>query len=241
MSGIIGYGVYVPKYRIKQQDIGIPWGGFGMGEKAVCGWDEDIVSMAAEAVDNAMKNSGVKAADVGALYMATASSHMVEMHLSPILAELLGLSPQASVLDFTGSVNAVGTALSQCMMAIEAKRIKHGIVVGTENRMVGPGSDAEVSFGAAAVAHGSLTVTVSEDVQVSQPGPLAERGETVVTPSSTVEVAEEPASMFLIKKGVTLNDIVMGVNRVGAAPSDLVAILEALKEVGALRAELIIL
>jgi flagellar P-ring protein precursor FlgI len=92
-----------------------------------------------------------------------------------------------------------------------------------------------------AVAHGSLTVTVSEDVQVSQPGAFAEAGETVVTPSSTVEVAEEPASMFLIKKGVTLNDIVMGVNRVGAAPSDLVAILEALKEAGALRAELIIL
>jgi hydroxymethylglutaryl-CoA synthase len=152
MSGIIGYGVYVPKYRIKQQDIGIPWGSFGMGEKAVCGWDEDIISMAAEALDNAMKNSGVKAADVGALYMGTASSHMVETHLSPILAELQGLSPHASVLDFTGSVNAVGNALSQCLMAIEAKRIKCGIVVGTENRMVGPGSDGEVSFGAAAVA-----------------------------------------------------------------------------------------
>ncbi len=139
MSGIIGYGVYVPKYRIKQQDAAIPWGGFAMGEKAVCGWDEDIISMAAEALDNAMKHSGVKAADVGALYMGTASSHMIEMHLSPILAELQGLSPHASVLDFTGSVNAVGTALSQCMMAIEAKRIKCGIVVGTENRHGGTG------------------------------------------------------------------------------------------------------
>jgi hydroxymethylglutaryl-CoA synthase len=152
MSGIIGYGVYVPKYRIKQQDIGIPWGSFGMGEKAVCGWDEDIISMAAEAVDNAMKHSGVKAADVGALYMGTASSHMVEMHLSPILAEILSLSPHATVLDLPGTVNAVGNALSQCLMAIEAKKIKCGIVVGTENRMVGPGSDGEVSFGAAAVA-----------------------------------------------------------------------------------------
>ncbi len=152
MSGIIGYGVYVPKHRIKQQDIGIPWGGFGMGEKAICGWDEDIVSIAAEALDNAMKNSGVKAADVGALYMGTASSHMVELQLSPILAELQDLSSRATVLDLTGTVNAVGNALSQCLMAIEAKRIDCGIVVGTENRMVGPGSDAEVSFGAAAVA-----------------------------------------------------------------------------------------
>jgi hydroxymethylglutaryl-CoA synthase len=152
MIGITGYGVYVPKYRMKQQDAAIPWGGFAMGEKAVCGWDEDIISMAAEALDNAMKNSGVKGADVGALYMGTASSHMVESQLSPILAELHALSPRASVLDFTGTINAVGNALSQCVMAIEAKRINCGVVVGTENRAVGPGSDGEVSFGAAAVA-----------------------------------------------------------------------------------------
>lgn len=152
MSGIVGYGAYVPQYRLKQQDAAIPWGGFGMGEKAVCGWDEDVVSMAAEALDNAMTQSGVRSSDIGALYLGTASSPLAEQHISPILAETLRLPPQASVLDFTGSINAVGTALSQCLMAIEAKRIKCGVVVGTENRPVGPGSDGEVSFGAAAVA-----------------------------------------------------------------------------------------
>lgn len=152
MSGIVGYGAYVPQYRLKQQDAAIPWGGFAMGEKAVCGWDEDVVSMAAEAMDNAMSQSGVKSADIGALYLGTASSPLVEQHISPILAETLRLSPQASVLDFTGSINAVGTAVSQCLMAIEAKRIKCGVVVGTENRPVGPGSDGEVNLGAAAVA-----------------------------------------------------------------------------------------
>ncbi len=152
MIGIIGYGVYVPQYRLKQQDAAIPWGGFGMGEKAICGWDEDVVSMASEALDNAIAHSGVNLADVGALYLGTASSPLVEQHISPILAETLRLPPEASVLDFTGSINAVGTALSQCMMAIEAKRIKCGIVVGTENRPVGPGSEGEVNFGAAAVA-----------------------------------------------------------------------------------------
>lgn len=93
----------------------------------------------------------------------------------------------------------------------------------------------------AAVAHGSLTVSITEDVKVSQPGAFATAGQTAVTPSSNVEVAEEPARMFLLEPGVTLNDIVVAVNRVGAAPSDLVAILEALKEAGALRAELIVL
>lgn len=152
MSGIIGYGVYVPKYRLKQQDAAIPWGGFGMGEKAICGWDEDIISMAAEALDNAMIHSGVKPGDIGALYLGTASTPLLEQHVSPILAETLNLSPHAAVLDFCGSVNAVSTALSQCLTAIAAKKIQCGIVLGTENRAVGPGSDGEVSFGAAAVA-----------------------------------------------------------------------------------------
>jgi flagellar P-ring protein precursor FlgI len=113
------------------------------------------------------------------------------------------------------------------------------VVVNSRTGTVVIGSHVEVM--PAAVAHGSLTVTVTEDVQVSQPGPLATAGRTAITPSSTVEVAEEPARAFLLKRGVTLNDIVVSVNRVGASPSDLVAILEALKEVGALRAELIIL
>jgi hydroxymethylglutaryl-CoA synthase len=152
MAGIIGYGVYVPRYRLNQADAAIPWGGYGMGEKSVCGWDEDIISMAAEALENAVKHSGVKAAEIGALYLGTASSPYIEQHVAPILAETLGLSPEASVMDYCGSVNAVANALLACLDAIEAKRIKTGIVVGTENRSVGPGTEGEVSFGASAVA-----------------------------------------------------------------------------------------
>lgn len=92
----------------------------------------------------------------------------------------------------------------------------------------------------AAVAHGSLTVTITEDPQVSQPGPLSQ-GQTAVVPSTNVAVQEEENRMFMFEPGVTLNDIVVAVNRVGAAPSDLVAILEALKQAGALRAELVVL
>jgi flagellar P-ring protein precursor FlgI len=91
-----------------------------------------------------------------------------------------------------------------------------------------------------AVSHGSLTVTISENPQVSQPGAFS-AGETVVTPQSDVEVAEEKPHMFIFNPGVSLNDIVNAVNKVGAAPSDLVAILEALKAAGALRAELIVI
>lgn len=93
---------------------------------------------------------------------------------------------------------------------------------------------------AAAVSHGSLTVTISEKPAVSQPAPFS-GGNTVVVPSSDVSVSQNASRMFLFEPGVTLSQIVRAVNQVGAAPGDLVAILEALREAGALRAELIVL
>ncbi len=92
----------------------------------------------------------------------------------------------------------------------------------------------------AAVSHGSLTVTIDENPQVSQPGALSQ-GQTVVTPQSNISIKEENNHMFVFNPGVSLDEIVQAVNSVGAAPSDLVAILEALKSAGALRAELIVI
>jgi flagellar P-ring protein precursor FlgI len=92
----------------------------------------------------------------------------------------------------------------------------------------------------AAVAHGSLTVTIAENLQVSQPGAFS-GGNTQVTPSSQLFVDEEDNSMFLFEPGVSLDELVRAVNMVGASPSDLVAILEALQQVGALRAQLIVI
>ncbi len=96
-----------------------------------------------------------------------------------------------------------------------------------------------------AVSHGSLTVTISENPVVSQPNALA-GGNTTVVPQSQVKVEEgglgkDGNHMFVFNPGVTLDEIVKAVNKVGAGPSDLVAILEALKAAGALRAELIVI
>ena len=93
----------------------------------------------------------------------------------------------------------------------------------------------------AAVAHGSLVVTIQEDTQVSQPQPFSRGGETVAVPDSQISVEQQDSRMFLFDAGVSLNDIVQAVNRVGAAPGDLVAILEALKQAGSLTAELIVI
>ncbi len=100
--------------------------------------------------------------------------------------------------------------------------------------------NSKVRVQPAAVTHGNLSVTISENPQVSQPGALS-RGQTAVTPQSDVQVEQEKNRMFVFKPGVSLDEIVKSVNKVGASPSDLVAILEALKSAGALRAELIII
>ena len=101
----------------------------------------------------------------------------------------------------------------------------------------------------AAVTHGSLTVRVNERLNVAQGASVVSNdnqtiiapGEPVVTPESTVDATEEPARAFVFDGGVSLSSLVDSINAVGASVSDLVAILEALREAGALRAELIII
>ena len=91
-----------------------------------------------------------------------------------------------------------------------------------------------------AVTHGSLTVTIKENLEVNQPGALA-GGETAVVPNTDINIDQENNRMFVFSPGVSLDEIVQAVNEVGAAPGDLMAILEALKQAGALKAELIVI
>src|SRR5277367_1527729 len=98
-----------------------------------------------------------------------------------------------------------------------------------------------VTVSPAAVSHGSLSVTIKEEQTVSQPAPFSKLGQTAVVTNSTIKVDQGSNRMFLFKPGVELEQIVRAVNEVGAAPGDLVAILEALREAGALQAELIVI
>jgi flagellar P-ring protein FlgI len=106
-----------------------------------------------------------------------------------------------------------------------------GTVVISSNVIVTP----------AAVSHGSLSVSIKEEQSVSQPAPFSKVGQTVVVNNSTIKVDQGSNRMFLFKPGVELEQIVRAINDVGAAPGDLVAILEALREAGALQAELIVI
>ncbi|WP_445144350.1 flagellar basal body P-ring protein FlgI [Dyella sp. Tek66A03] len=112
------------------------------------------------------------------------------------------------------------------------------VVVNSRTGTVVIGSEVRVT--PAAVAHGSIQVTISEQALVSQPEPFS-KGQTAVVPSSNVQVSEDGAHMFKFGPGVNLDTIVRAVNQVGASPSDLISILQALKQAGALHAELVVI
>lgn len=94
-----------------------------------------------------------------------------------------------------------------------------------------------VTLGSCAVAHGNLSVTISQKYLVSQPNPLG-AGQTVVVPQANVNINQSNAKLLMFKPGVSLEAVVRALNAVGATPTDLIAILQAMKAAGALHAQL---
>lgn len=123
-------------------------------------------------------------------------------------------------------------------LEVQSAQAPARVIINSRTGTVVIGSNVKVD--AAAVSHGSLTVTIVEQPAVSQPGAFS-GGETVVVGATDIEVKSEGNRMFVFDPGVSLDELVRAVNNVGTAPGDLVAILEALKEAGALRAELVVI
>ena len=99
-----------------------------------------------------------------------------------------------------------------------------------------------VTLGAAAVAHGSLSVRISTRFDVSQPNAFApNKAETVVVPNEQVDVREKDARLIALEEGVTLDAVVRALNSLGVTPRDIVAIVQALKAAGSLRAEIVVI
>jgi len=166
------------------------------------------------------------------------------------------------IVDKINTVFGDGTAsaidgVSVAVRAPEDPNSRVSFVSLLENLDVNPGEPAakvvvnsrtgtvvisrNVKVTAAAVTHGPITVTVSATNEVSQANPFADQGQTVEIQNADVAIEEPANKMFLFQPGVDLRDIVDAVNETGATPSSLIAILEALKSSGSLRAELVVI
>lgn len=153
MSGIIGYGAYVPVHRIKSADIATVWGedkeriegGLGIVEKAVGGVDEDTATIAVEAARNAILRSGIKASQLGALYVGSESHPYAVKPTATIVAEALGATPNLTAADLEFACKA-GTAGLQMILAMaDSKMIRYGMAIGADTAQGRPGDALEYS------------------------------------------------------------------------------------------------
>lgn len=111
------------------------------------------------------------------------------------------------------------------------------VVISERSGVIVMGADVRISN--VAIAQGNLTIKVTETPQVSQPNPFSELGETVVVPRTDLEVNQGgDVKLAMLETGVTLQDLVTGLNRLGMQPRDIITILQAVKAAGALQAEI---
>lgn len=111
------------------------------------------------------------------------------------------------------------------------------VVIDERSGVIVMGADVKIST--VAIAQANLTVRITETPQVSQPNPLAEQGTTTVVPRTDIAVNTGPdAKLAVMETGVTLQDLVTGLNRLGVAPRDVITILQAIKTAGALQADI---
>src|ERR1700674_2902289 len=133
---------------------------------------------------------------------------------------------------YQGNVVALLTEIEQLQIEPD---LSAKIVIDERSGIIVMGRDVRVSM--VAVAQGNLTVTISEAPQVSQPAPFS-RGRTVTAPRSRVGVQEDGRKLALVSEGVSLQQLVDGLNALGIGPRDLISILQAIKAAGAIQADI---
>jgi len=142
---------------------------------------------------------------------------------------------QAAASDARDMV-ALMTEIEQ--LVVETDQVAR-VVIDERSGIIVMGSDVRVDE--IAIAQGNLTIKVTETPQVSQPGPFAQQGQTVVVPRTDVQVDEDPGKrMQYLPRGVSLRELVDGLNSLGVGPRDLIAILQTIKAAGALQAEIVL-
>ena len=135
--------------------------------------------------------------------------------------------------------NVVGLITDIEQLRIEPDQLAR-IIIDEQSGTIVMGDNVQIST--VAIAQGSLTIRVTETPQVSQPGPFAEVGETTTVPRTDVAVDEnQEKKLVVVNKGVTLQDLVNGLNALGIGPRDLITILQAVKAAGALQAEIAVM
>ncbi|MBN2111063.1 MAG: hydroxymethylglutaryl-CoA synthase [Methanosarcinaceae archaeon] len=159
--GIVSYGVYIPRYRIKIEEIARVWGddaeilkaGLMVNEKSVPDVDEDTATIAVEAARSAVKRAGIDAQRVGAVYTGSESHPYAVKPTSTIVAEAVGATPVLTAADYEFACKAGTAAIQTCMGLVSSGMIDLGLAIGSDVAQGAPADALEYTAAAGGVAY----------------------------------------------------------------------------------------
>lgn len=159
--GIVGYGAYIPKYRIKVEEIASVWNedgkrisqSLGVYEKSVPGIDEDAATIAVEAARNAIEHARINPKEIGAVYVGSESHPYAVKPTATIVAEAIGATPYSTAADLEFACKAGTAGIQMCMGLVKAEYIKFGLAIGADTSQGKPGDALEYTASAGGAAY----------------------------------------------------------------------------------------
>src|SRR3989304_1756490 len=151
MEGIIGYGAYIPRNRIKVEEIAKVWGadapsykkGLMLQEKSVPGPDQDTITMSVEATKRAICRAGIDPSKIGAVYVGSESHPYAVKPSGTTVAEAIGATPDVHCADFEFACKAGSEAMFVCLVLVGSGLIEYGLAIGADTSQGAPGDALE--------------------------------------------------------------------------------------------------
>lgn len=160
-TGIVSYGAYIPRFRIKIEEIAKVWGknadsiidGLMVFEKSVPDMDEDTITIAVEAARNAINRANVNPERIGAVFTGSESHPYTVKPSSTVVAEAIGATPNLTAADFEFACKAGTAAIQACMGEVGSNMIDLGLAIGSDVSQGAPGDALEFTAAAGGVAY----------------------------------------------------------------------------------------
>ena len=160
MVGIVGWGAYIPRYRIKLEEIAKVWGtdaeayrrGLQLYQKSVPGSDQDTATISVEAAKNALARAGINPVDIGAVYVGSESHPYAVKPTGTVVAEAIGATPDCHCADFEFACKAGSEGMFVALNLVEAGSVKYGLAIGADTSQGAPGDALEYSASAGGAA-----------------------------------------------------------------------------------------
>jgi hydroxymethylglutaryl-CoA synthase len=227
MIGLVSYGVYVPSYRVRVEDIANQWGensasikaGLLVEEKAVPDLDEDTTTIAVEAARAAILRASLDPNDIGAVYVGSESHPYAVKPTATVVAAAIGAPPSITAADVEFACKAGTAAIQMCMGLVSLKEIKYGLAIGADVSQSRPDDALEFSAGAGGAAfivgQDQIIAEIEEYASFTSDTPDFWRRELQKYPAHSGRFTGEPAYFRH-----TLSASKMLMEKTGLQPSD---------------------